>query len=136
MECILSLRFFIFQYGIVYHLNVARGEKSIAVYSLSLLVIMAVMVILMIVSLGKKKLSVDSQLMFRLQKFALFVGVIVILVLMFVLMDLIVGHIFARLLAFMPIGWALVQIAQACMPVVENRGLHIQRILAGGKKHQ
>lgn len=30
-EVVLSLRFFLFQYGIVYHLNVARGDKSIMV---------------------------------------------------------------------------------------------------------
>ena len=30
-EIVLSLRFFLFQYGIVYHLNVARGDKSIMV---------------------------------------------------------------------------------------------------------
>ncbi|KAI9074792.1 hypothetical protein K1719_043216 [Acacia pycnantha] len=185
MECILSLRFFIYQYGIVYHLNVARGEKSIVVYGLSWLVIVAVMVILKIVKLGKKKFSADFQLMFRLLKFSLFIGAIVILVLMFILMDLTVGDIFASLLAFMPTGWALVQIAQACKPVVKrlgmwgsvralsrgyeylmgvvifaplailawfpfvsefqtrllfnqafSRGLQIQRILAGGKKHK
>ncbi|KAI9074820.1 hypothetical protein K1719_043244 [Acacia pycnantha] len=185
MECILSLRFFIYQYGIVYHLNVARGEKSIVVYGLSWLVIVVVMVILKIVSLGKKKFSADFQLMFCLLKFALFIGAIIILVLMFVLMDLMVGDIFASLLALMPTGWALVQIAQACRPVVKrvgmwesvralsrgyeylmgvvifaplamlawfpfvskfqtrllfnqafNRGLQIQRILAGGNKYK
>lgn len=30
-ETVLSLRFFIYQYGIVYHLNVANGDKSIVV---------------------------------------------------------------------------------------------------------
>ncbi|KAF7840107.1 callose synthase 5 [Senna tora] len=185
LEIILALRFFVYQYGIVYHLNVARGEKSIMVYGLSWLVIVAVMVILKIVSLGRKKFSADFQLMFRLLKFFLFIGAVVTLVLMFTLLGLTVGDIFVSLLAFMPTGWALVQIGQACRPVVKkigmwssvralargyeylmgvvilapvailawfpfvsefqtrllfnqafSRGLQIQRILAGGKKHK
>lgn len=34
-EIVLALRFFIYQYGIVYHLNIARGDKSIVVSTLS-----------------------------------------------------------------------------------------------------
>lgn len=37
-EIVLSLRFFIFQYGIVYHLNVAGNDKSIGVKSLTLFI--------------------------------------------------------------------------------------------------
>jgi callose synthase len=33
-EIVLSLRFFIFQYGIIYHLNISAGNKSISVSSL------------------------------------------------------------------------------------------------------
>ncbi|KAK7350886.1 hypothetical protein VNO77_09919 [Canavalia gladiata] len=183
-EVILALRFFVYQYGIVYHLNVARGDKSIMVYALSWLVIVVVMVILKIVSMGRKKFSSDFQLMFRLIKMFLFIGAIVVLGLMFALLSLTVGDIFASLLAFLPTGWALIQIAQACRPLVRgigmwqsvkalargyeylmgviifapvailawfpfvsefqtrllfnqafSRGLQIQRILAGGKKH-
>ncbi|KAI4317107.1 hypothetical protein L6164_025011 [Bauhinia variegata] len=122
-EVILALRFFVYQYGIVYHLHVTRGDKSIMVYALSWLVIVAVMVILKIVSMGRRKFSADFQLMFRLLKFFLFIGAIVILGLMFALLSLTVGDIFASLLAFMPTGWALVQIAQACRPLVKGIGM-------------
>ncbi|XLU95279.1 hypothetical protein S245_009631 [Arachis hypogaea] len=184
-EVILALRFFVYQYGIVYHLNIARGDKSIMVYGLSWLVIVAVMIILKIVSMGRKKFSADFQLMFRLLKVLLFIGSIVALVLMFNLLSLTVQDILRSLLAFLPTGWALIQISQACRPLVKaigmwgsvkalsrgyeyvmgllifgpvailawfpfvsefqtrllfnqafSRGLQIQRILAGGKKHK
>ncbi|XP_060675092.1 callose synthase 5 [Ziziphus jujuba] len=184
-EIVLSLRFFLFQYGIVYHLNVARHESGIMVYGLSWLVIVAVMIILKIVSMGRKKFSADFQLMFRLLKFFLFIGVVVTLVILFAFLSLTVGDIFAGLLAFMPTGWAILQISQACRPFIKaigmwgsvkalargyeylmgvvlfapvavlawfpfvsefqtrllfnqafSRGLQIQRILAGGKKHK
>ncbi|XP_052114381.1 callose synthase 5 [Arachis duranensis] len=184
-EVILALRFFVYQYGIVYHLNIARGDKSIMVYGLSWLVIVAVMIILKIVSMGRKKFSADFQLIFRLLKLLLFIGSIVALVLMFTLLSLTVQDILRSLLAFLPTGWALIQISQACRPLVKaigmwgsvkalsrgyeyvmgllifgpvailawfpfvsefqtrllfnqafSRGLQIQRILAGGKKHK
>ncbi|KAJ7945245.1 Callose synthase [Quillaja saponaria] len=184
-EIVLALRFFVYQYGIVYHLNIAKNDQSILAYGLSWIVIVAVMVILKIVSMGRKKFSADFQLMFRLLKLFLFIGSIVTLCLMFTLLNLTVGDIFASLLAFMPTGWALLQISQACKPMVKgvgmwgsvkalargyeylmglvifapvavlawfpfvsefqtrllfnqafSRGLQIQRILAGGKKHK
>ncbi|KAL1290898.1 hypothetical protein HN51_059442 [Arachis hypogaea] len=118
-ECFLALRFFVYQYGIVYQLHISRGDKSIVVYGLSWLVIVAIMITLKIVSLGSKKFSADFQLMFRLLKFFLFVGTVVAFTLMFVLLGLTVTDIFASLLAFFPTGWALVQIAQACRPIVK-----------------
>ncbi|XP_062096562.1 callose synthase 5 [Humulus lupulus] len=121
-EIVLSLRFFLYQYGIVYHLNVARNETSIMVYGLSWLVIVAVMVILKIVSLGRKKFSADFQLMFRLLKFLLFIGFIVTLTILFTLLNLTVGDIFASLLAFMPTGWAILQISQSFRPLVKGLG--------------
>ncbi|KAH0747360.1 hypothetical protein KY285_009017 [Solanum tuberosum] len=184
-EVLLSMRFLLFQYGIVYQLNVSNGDKSIMVYGLSWLVIVFVMVVLKIVSLGRKKFSADFQLMFRLLKLFLFIGFIVTFVMLFKFLSLTIGDIFASLLAFLPTGWALLSIAQACRPVVKgigmwgsvkalargydylmglviftpvavlawfpfvsefqtrllfnqafSRGLQIQRILAGGKKHK
>uniref|UniRef100_A0A7N0UVT5 1,3-beta-glucan synthase n=1 Tax=Kalanchoe fedtschenkoi TaxID=63787 RepID=A0A7N0UVT5_KALFE len=122
-EIILALRFFIYQYGIVYHLHVAQGNTSIIVYGLSWLVIVVVMVILKIVSLGQKKFSADFQLMFRLLKLFLFIGTIVIIVMLFTFLSLTVGDIFASLLAFLPTGWAILQISQACRPIMKGLGM-------------
>ncbi|KAK6922818.1 1,3-beta-glucan synthase subunit FKS1-like, domain-1 [Dillenia turbinata] len=144
-EIVLSFRFFIFQYGIVYHLHVANGNTSIMVYGLSWLVILAAMIVLkvqdisinvistvittwdpfdlQIVSMGRKKFSADFQLMFRLLKLFLFIGFVVTVVIMFLFLSLTVGDIFASLLAFLPTGWALIQIGQACRPIMKGIGL-------------
>ncbi|XP_039010656.1 callose synthase 5-like [Hibiscus syriacus] len=189
IEIILSLRFFIYQYGIVYHLNMTTSSRkgirlSIAVYGLSWLVIVAVLVILKIVSMGRMKFSADFQLMFRLLKLLMFIGCIATITMLFYFLDLTVSDIFQSLLAFIPTGWALLQISQACRTLVKgigmwgsvkalargyeymmgvllfapiailawfpfvsefqtrllfnqafSRGLQIQRILAGSKKH-
>lgn len=65
---------------------------------------------LQIVSMGRKTFSADFQLMFRLVKVFLFLGTVAILVSMFVLLGLTVGDIFTSLLAFMPTGWAFIQV--------------------------
>ncbi|KAF3792492.1 Callose synthase 5 [Nymphaea thermarum] len=169
-EIVLSFRFFIYQYGIVYHLQIANKNTSIMVYGLSWLVIAAVMIILkrererererkkglssdlhvfrrkillQVVSMGRKKFSADFQLMFRLLKLILFIGSVGAIGVLFTL-NLTIGDIFASILAFMPTGWALLQlymlhvlvlipcnlfpkmlqqIAQACRPLMKALGL-------------
>ncbi|XP_065874935.1 callose synthase 5-like [Euphorbia lathyris] len=124
-EIVLALRFTIFQYGIVYQLHVTRESTagrslSIAVYGLSWLVIVAMMLILKIVSTGRKKFSADFQLMFRLLKLFMFIGFVATLVILFTTLHLTVGDIFQSLLAFLPTGWALLQVAQACRPLIKG----------------
>ena len=48
--------------------------------------------------------------MFRLLKLFLFIGSVVTLGILFTVLNLTVGDIFASLLAFMPTGWALLQV--------------------------
>nr|CAB3469623.1 unnamed protein product [Digitaria exilis] len=122
-EIILSLRFFIFQYGIIYHLNISAGNKSLSVYGLSWLVIIVVVLVLKVVSMGRKKFSADYQLMFRLLKLSLFIGSVGTLAVLFTVLHLTVGDIFASFLAFAPTGWAILQISQASKPVVKAFGL-------------
>ncbi|XP_074275339.1 callose synthase 5-like isoform X1 [Silene latifolia] len=119
-EVVLSLRFFLYQYGVVYHLQVANGDTSIMVYALSWLVIAAVVIILKIVSMGRKRFSADYQLMFRLLKLFLFIGFVVTLVIFFLFLNLTVGDLFVCLLAFLPTGWALLSITIACKPLVKG----------------
>ncbi|KAI3781162.1 hypothetical protein L2E82_11165 [Cichorium intybus] len=123
MEVFLSLRFFCYQYGIVYQLRVSQSDKGIMIYGLSWIVILAVIMILKIVSMGRKKFSADFQLMFRLLKLFLFIALMATLIVLFQFLGLTVGDIFASLLAFLPTGWAILQIAQACRPAVKALGM-------------
>jgi callose synthase len=60
--------------------------------------------------MGRKKFSADFQLMFRLLKLFLFVGSVGTLAILFTLLHLTVGDIFASFLAFAPTGWAILQV--------------------------
>ncbi|PWA72018.1 glucan synthase-like 7 [Artemisia annua] len=108
LEILLSLRFFIYQYGLVYHLNIARGSTSILVYALSWLVMITVLLALKLVSMGRRRFGTDFQLMFRILKALLFLGFLSIMTVLFVVCGLTISDIFAAFLAFFPTGWAFV----------------------------
>ncbi|CAL5401859.1 unnamed protein product [Camellia sinensis] len=65
-----------------------KDDESGEVYALSWLVIVAAMIILKIVSMGRKKFSADFQLMFRLLKLFLFIGSVVTVVILFAFLSL------------------------------------------------
>uniref|UniRef100_A0A0D3EPT7 1,3-beta-glucan synthase n=1 Tax=Oryza barthii TaxID=65489 RepID=A0A0D3EPT7_9ORYZ len=120
LEIILSLRFLIYQYGIVYHLNIARRSKSILVYGLSWLVMLSVLVVLKMVSIGRQKFGTDLQLMFRILKGLLFLGFVSVMAVLFVVCNLTISDVFASILGFMPTGWCILLIGQACSPLVKK----------------
>ncbi|GAA0150001.1 hypothetical protein LIER_09035 [Lithospermum erythrorhizon] len=121
-EIILAFRFFIYQYGIVYHLHISRQSKNILVYGLSWFVMLSVLMILKLVSMGRRRFGTDFQLMFRILKALLFLGFITVMTILFVLVGLTVNDLFASIIAFMPTGWALLLIAQACRPALKGIG--------------
>uniref|UniRef100_A0A0E0FMP5 1,3-beta-glucan synthase n=1 Tax=Oryza nivara TaxID=4536 RepID=A0A0E0FMP5_ORYNI len=136
LEIILSLRFLIYQYGIVYHLNIARRSKSI-----------------LMVSIGRQKFGTDLQLMFRILKGLLFLGFVSVmaigqacspLVKKAMLWDSIMelGRSYENLMGlvlFLPIGllswFPFVSEFQTRLLFNQafSRGLQISRILAGQK---
>ncbi|CAN6445572.1 unnamed protein product [Victoria cruziana] len=95
LEILLALRFFIYQYGIVYHLNIAHHNRSILVYGLSWLVMATVLLVLKMVSMGRRKFVCGLN----------------------------IPDVFAALLGFLPTGWAFLLIGPACRPVVRKIGL-------------
>ncbi|KAI8008496.1 Callose synthase 7 [Camellia lanceoleosa] len=107
LEIILACRFFIYQYGIVYHHDIAHESKDFLVYGLSWVVMVIVLVVLKLVSMGRRRFGTDFQLMFWILKALLFLGFISVMTVLFVVCGLTVTDLFAALLAFMPTGWAL-----------------------------
>ncbi|XP_042477426.1 callose synthase 7-like [Macadamia integrifolia] len=122
LEIILACRFFIYQYGIVYHLNIAQHTHSILVYGLSWLVMATVLLFLKMVSMGRRKFGTDFQLMFRILKLLLFLGFLCVMTVLFVVCGLTIGDVFAGVLCFMPTGWALLLIGQACRSMMKGIG--------------
>ncbi|KAK4438966.1 Callose synthase 7 [Sesamum alatum] len=123
LEIILAFRFFIYQYGIVYQLKISHGHKEILVYGLSWFVMATVLLVLKMVSMGRRRFGTDFQLMFRILKALLFLGFVSVMTVLFAVGGLAVSDLFAAILAFMPTGWALILIAQACRPCFKGIGI-------------
>ncbi|KAL8505877.1 hypothetical protein ACS0TY_016920 [Phlomoides rotata] len=122
VETILSLRFFIFQYGIVYKLDVQKENTSLTVYGFSWAVFAGLVVLFKVFSFSQK-ISVNFQLLLRFVQglsFLLALGGVVTAV---VLTDLSITDIFASILAFLPTGWGILCIASAWKPVMKKLGL-------------
>ncbi|OVA17115.1 Glycosyl transferase [Macleaya cordata] len=128
LEIILACRFFIYQYGIVYHLNIAHHSKSIllVVASFSTLVSNAACIFYLLhaqmVSMGRRKFGTDFQLMFRILKGLLFLGLVSVMTVLFVVCGLTIADVFAGMLGFLPTGWAILLIGQACRPLLKHIG--------------
>ncbi|GAB4856101.1 Callose synthase 3 [Ancistrocladus abbreviatus] len=121
-EILLALRFFIYQYGLVYHLTITKHTKSFLVYGVSWLVIFLILFVMKTVSVGRRRFSANFQLVFRLIKGLIFLTFVSILVTLIALPRLTVQDIFVCILAFMPTGWGLLLIAQALKPIVHRAG--------------
>nr|XP_023880320.1 callose synthase 9-like [Quercus suber] len=121
-ETILSLRFFIFQYGIVYKLHLQGSDTSLTVYGLSWIVL-AVLIILFKVFTFSQKISVNFQLLLRFIQGLSFLLAIAGLAVAVALTDLSIPDIFACILAFVPTGWGILSIAAAWKPIVRKVGL-------------
>ncbi|KAL6964802.1 Callose synthase 2 [Sarracenia purpurea var. burkii] len=122
-EILLSLRFFIYQYGLVYHLNFIHKSKSVLVYGISWLVIFLILFVMKAVSFGRRKFSTSLQIVFRLIKGLIFLTFVTTLILLITLLHMTFKDIIVCILAFMPTGWGLLLIAQALKPLVHRAGI-------------
>ncbi|KAG5517650.1 hypothetical protein RHGRI_038144 [Rhododendron griersonianum] len=122
METILSLRFFIFQYGVVYKFHIQGTNTSLSVYGFSWIVL-AVLIILFKVFTFSQKISVNFQLLLRFIQGLSFLLALAGLVVAVILTELSVADIFASILAFVPTGWGILSIAAAWKPLIKKVGL-------------
>nr|XP_043619337.1 callose synthase 3-like isoform X2 [Erigeron canadensis] len=122
MEILLAVRFFIYQFGLVYHLNITNS-KSFLVYVISWLVIFAGLLVMRGVSYCKKSLSNEYQLAFRLIKGLIFITFLSIMVTIIAQPHMTVKDIIVCVLALMPTGWGMLLIAQALKPFLRRSGV-------------
>ncbi|XP_009608251.1 callose synthase 9 [Nicotiana tomentosiformis] len=122
METILSLRFFIFQYGIVYKLDVQGTNTSLTVYGFSWIAF-AVILVLFKVFTFSQKISVNFQLLLRFVQGLSFLLAVAGLAAAIVVTDLTVTDVFACILAFIPTGWGILSIATAWKPLIKKMGM-------------
>ncbi|WVZ01425.1 hypothetical protein V8G54_027494 [Vigna mungo] len=121
-EIILAFRFFIYQYGLVYHLSITDSTQSVLVYGISWMIIFVILGLMKGVSLGRRRLSADYQLLFRLIEGSIFLTFLTIVIVLIAVAGLTFKDIIVCILAVMPTGWGLLLIAQACKPVIEKTG--------------
>lgn len=119
LEVLLSLRFFIYQYGLVYHLNISQESKNFFVYLLSWAVIIAIIGFVKLVNCASRRLSTKHQLIFRLIKLLIFLAMVTSLILLYCLCQLSIMDLIICCLAFIPTGWGLLLIVQVLRPKIE-----------------
>ncbi|KAJ3692137.1 hypothetical protein LUZ60_012487 [Juncus effusus] len=123
LEVVLSLRFFIYQYGLVYHLDISGDNKNFLVYLLSWVVIIAIIALVKVVYEARRRLSSEHQLIFRLFKLVIFLIVISCLVILYTICKLSIMDFVICCLAFVPTGWGLLSIVQVLRPRIEYYGV-------------
>ncbi|KAF8015337.1 hypothetical protein BT93_H0983 [Corymbia citriodora subsp. variegata] len=123
VETILTLRFFIYQYGLMYHLSMVKHGRSLPVYGISWLVIFLILFVMKSVSVGQRKLGAEYLLVFRLIKGFILLSFVAVLLTLIVLLHMTMRDIIACILAFVPTGWGILLIAQVCKPLVVKLGI-------------
>ncbi|XP_043723776.1 callose synthase 10 isoform X2 [Telopea speciosissima] len=122
LETILSLRFFLFQYGVVYKLNLTGNNTSLAIYGFSWVVLVAIVMIFKIFTFSPQK-STNIQLLMRFIQGALSLILIAALCLLVAFTNLTILDIFASVLAYIPTGWAILSLAITWKKIVRRLGL-------------
>ncbi|KAK6228766.1 hypothetical protein SCA6_001106 [Theobroma cacao] len=103
LEIVLALRFLVYQYGVVYHLNIAHHSRS-----------------WLIVSVGRQILSITCRLVYRMFKAFVFCASLAIMIGLIIVCGLTTSDLWDAAPAFLPTRWAFLLIGQACRPLLEG----------------
>ncbi|XP_041008978.1 callose synthase 12-like [Juglans microcarpa x Juglans regia] len=120
LEIILDLRFFFFQYGIVYQLNIAAGSTSIAVYLLSWIYVFVAFGTYVVIVYARDKYAAKEHIYYRLVQFLVIILAILVIIALLEFTDFTFIDIFTSLLAFVPTGWGMILIAQVFRPLLQH----------------
>ncbi|KAA8524390.1 hypothetical protein F0562_010819 [Nyssa sinensis] len=120
LEIVLDLRFFFFQYGIVYQLGISAGSKSIAVYLLSWIYVVVAVGIYLIIAFARDKYAAKEHIYYRLVQFLLIILAILVIIALLKFTQFKFLDLFTSLLAFIPTGWGFILIAQVLRPFLQE----------------
>ncbi|KAK7327885.1 hypothetical protein VNO77_21978 [Canavalia gladiata] len=120
LEIILDLRFFFFQYGIVYQLGIADGHTSIAVYLLSWIFMIVIVGIYIIIAYARDKYATKEHIYYRLVQLLVIVVTVLVVVLLLEFTPFKFIDLLTSLLAFIPTGWGIILIAQVLRPFLQS----------------
>ncbi|GAU46341.1 hypothetical protein TSUD_402010 [Trifolium subterraneum] len=122
LETILSARFFLFQYGVVYKLHLTGDDTSLAVYGFSWVVLVGFVLIFKIFTYSPKK-SADFQLVLRFLQGVVSIGLVAAVCLVVAFTQLSIPDLFASILAFIPTGWGILSLAITWKGIMNRLGL-------------
>ncbi|RDY12777.1 Callose synthase 7, partial [Mucuna pruriens] len=114
VEIILAFRFFMYQYGMFYHMDITHHRKDLLVFGLSWAVLIIILTVLKMLSMGRQRFGTNFQLMFRILKAIIFLGILSVMTVLFVVYGLTLSDLFAAIMTFVPSGWVIILIAQVC----------------------
>jgi len=120
LEILLDLRYFFFQYGVVYQLKIANNSRSIAVYLLSWICVAVIFGVFVLMSYARDKYAAKQHLYYRVVQTAVIILVVFVLIIFLKFTKFEIVDIFTSLLAFLPTGWGLISIAQVIRPFIES----------------
>ncbi|KAD3069276.1 hypothetical protein R6Q59_016683 [Mikania micrantha] len=120
MEIILDLRFFFFQYGVVYHLEIANNSTSIVVYLISWLFMIAAVSVYVVIAYAQDKFAAKEHIKYRLVQLLVTFVVVLVTLMLLNFTKLTVLDLFSSVLAFIPTGWGIISIAQVLRPFLES----------------
>ncbi|KAL5221287.1 hypothetical protein ABZP36_026000 [Zizania latifolia] len=120
LEILLDLRYFFFQFGVVYQLKITNGSRSIAVYLLSWICVAVIFGVFVLMSYARDKYAAKQHLYYRLIQFSVVILVVLVLIIFLKFTEFQIIDIFTSLLAFIPTGWGLISIAQVIRPFIES----------------
>ncbi|KAL6134089.1 hypothetical protein ACLB2K_066322 [Fragaria x ananassa] len=120
LEIILDLRFFFFQYGIVYQLGIADNSKSILVYLLSWIYVFLAFGIFIVIVYARVKYAAKDHIYYRLVQFLVIKLALLVIIALLEFTNFKFMDIFTSLLAFIPTGWGLILIAQVFRPLLQR----------------
>ncbi|GLJ17580.1 hypothetical protein SUGI_0305880 [Cryptomeria japonica] len=120
LEIILDIRFFFFQYGVVYQLGISGGSKSILVYLLSWIYVVVAIVIYVVISYARDKYAAKQHIYYRAIQSLVVSFTILVVVILLQLTNFKFTDLFTSILAFIPTGWGLILIAQVFKPFLQS----------------
>lgn len=110
MDLVLDLRFFFFQYGIVYRLKIANGSTSILVYLLSWTYIFVGGAFHFVLGFAHDRYAAKQHLKYRGVQALVIVLLALAVVMLLVFTNFSILDLFTSTLAFLPTGWGILQI--------------------------
>ncbi|CAL9235807.1 unnamed protein product [Arabidopsis halleri] len=122
LETILSLRFFMFQYGIVYKLDLTEKNTSLALYGYSWVVLLVIVFLFKLFWYSPRKSS-NILLALRFLQGVASLTFIALIAVAIALTPLSIPDMFACVLAFIPTGWGLLSLAITWKQVLRVLGL-------------